>query len=183
MICDTEDNLQIAAYKLNQIITEHGLTVSVQKTKLMAFKGGDPVRSKIVIDNSIVEQVNSFNFLVYLIFYRTEVDIDNKLSIYLKITGIMNNMFRPQKTLKKTRLKLYSTLALTHLLYSCQIWAIKAGDTRKITAAEMKYMRKVAGYVWADNKQTNTEIAEELNITPVWTKYVNTVESGCSMYL
>ena len=32
IIADTEDNLQKAAHKLNQIITEYGLTVSVQKT-------------------------------------------------------------------------------------------------------------------------------------------------------
>jgi len=32
IISNTEDNLQKAVYKLNQIITEHGLTVSVQKT-------------------------------------------------------------------------------------------------------------------------------------------------------
>jgi hypothetical protein len=37
IIRDTEDNLQKAAYKLNQIITEYGLTISVQKTKSMAF--------------------------------------------------------------------------------------------------------------------------------------------------
>jgi len=46
MISNTEDNLQKAVYKLNQIITEHGLTVFVQKAKLLAFKEGDPVRSK-----------------------------------------------------------------------------------------------------------------------------------------
>jgi len=33
IIADTEDNLQKAAHKLNQITTEYGLTVSVQKTK------------------------------------------------------------------------------------------------------------------------------------------------------
>jgi len=38
-ISNTEDNLLKAVYKLNQITTEHGLTVSLQKTKLMAFKG------------------------------------------------------------------------------------------------------------------------------------------------
>jgi len=52
-----------AAYKLNQIITEYVLTISVQKTKSMAFKGRDPVRIKIAIDNKIIEQVNSFNYL------------------------------------------------------------------------------------------------------------------------
>jgi hypothetical protein len=34
-----------------------------------------------------------------------------KLNNYLKITGILNNVFRPQKALKKTRIKLYNTLA------------------------------------------------------------------------
>jgi hypothetical protein len=48
--------LQKAAYKLNRIITEHGLTISAQKTKeLMAFKGRDPVGNKILIDNRIIE--------------------------------------------------------------------------------------------------------------------------------
>ena len=77
LIADTEDNLQKAAYKLNHIITEYGLTISVQKTKSMAFKGRDPVRTKIVIDNKIIEQVNSFNCLGNMISYEKELDIDN----------------------------------------------------------------------------------------------------------
>ena len=39
---------------------------------------------------------------------------------YLKITGIMNNMLRPQKTLKKKRIKLYSTPALPGVLYGSE---------------------------------------------------------------
>jgi hypothetical protein len=39
LLVETEDNLQKTVHKLNRIITEHGLTISVQKTKLMAFKG------------------------------------------------------------------------------------------------------------------------------------------------
>jgi DNA-binding CsgD family transcriptional regulator len=46
---------------------------------------------------------------------------------------------------------------------------IKARDARRITAAEMKYMRRTAGHTWTDHK-TNTEIAKELNITPVLDK-------------
>jgi len=63
IIADIEDNLQKAAHKLNQIITEYGLTISVQKTKSVAFKRRDPVRTKIVIDNKIIEQVKLFNYL------------------------------------------------------------------------------------------------------------------------
>jgi transcription initiation factor TFIIIB Brf1 subunit/transcription initiation factor TFIIB len=60
IIADTEDNLQKAAHKLNRTITEYGLAVSVQKTKSMSFKGRDPVRTKLVIDNKIIEQVIFF---------------------------------------------------------------------------------------------------------------------------
>jgi len=54
-------------------------TISVQKTKSMAFRGRDPVRTKIVIDNKIMEQVNSFNYLRN-ISYEKELDIDNKIT-------------------------------------------------------------------------------------------------------
>jgi len=80
IIADTEGNLQKAAHKFNQIITEYGLTISVQKTKFMAFKGRDPVRTKIVIDNKIIEQVNLFNYLENMVFYEGELGIDNKLN-------------------------------------------------------------------------------------------------------
>ena len=39
---------------------------------------------------------------------------------------------------------------------------VKASDARRITAAEMKYMRRTAGYTWIDYR-TNAKIAKELN--------------------
>ena len=97
------------------------------------------------------------------------MDIDDKLHNYLKFTGILNNVFRPQKTLKKTRIKLYNTLALPVLLYGSETWTIETRDARRITAADMKYMRRTAGYTQRDFK-TNTQIAKELKITPILDK-------------
>jgi hypothetical protein len=45
-------------------------------------------------------------------------------------------------------------------------WTIKARDARRITTAEMKYMRRTAGYIWTDYK-TNVQFAKELKITPI----------------
>ena len=45
-------------------------------------------------------------------------------------------------------------------------WTVKAKNTRRITAAEMKYMRRTAGYSRTDYK-TNRQIAMELKITSV----------------
>ena len=67
------------------------------------------------------------------------------------------------------------------LLYGSETWTIKASDARRITA-EMKYMRRTAGYTWTDYK-TNAQIAKELKITPIlyklleykrsWIQHVN----------
>jgi len=46
------------------------------------------------------------------------------------------------------------------VLYGSENWTVKAKDVRRITAAEMKYMRRTAGYPWPDYK-TNTLIAKE----------------------
>ena len=43
-----------------------------------------------------------------------------------------------KKTLRKTRIKLYNTLALPVFLYGRETWTIKGRDARRITAAEMK---------------------------------------------
>jgi hypothetical protein len=73
------------------------------------------------------------------------------------------------------------------LLYGSETWTIKARDTRRITAAEMKYMKRTAGYIWTDYK-TNGQIAKELKITPIldklleykrnWIQHVNRMPSN-----
>jgi len=50
------------------------------------------------------------------------------------------------------------------LLYGSETWTIKTRDARRITAAEMKYMRRTAGYTLTDYK-TNAQIAKEFKIT------------------
>jgi hypothetical protein len=74
------------------------------------IKGRDPTGSKTVINNKIMEQVNTFNCLVNLMSYEKEKD--NKITIFLKITEIINNTFKPTEVQKDTRIKIYNTLAL-----------------------------------------------------------------------
>ena len=61
IIQDSEDKLQKSVYILNQMSKDYNLKISMDKTKIMAFKGKHLVRSKIEIDGSILEQVKQFN--------------------------------------------------------------------------------------------------------------------------
>jgi len=40
-----------------------------------------------------------------MISYEGELDTDNKLNTFLKITGVLNNVFRPQKNPKENNTK------------------------------------------------------------------------------
>jgi len=53
--------------------------------------------------NSLVSCTNKYgnNYLGNVIAYEGELDTDNKLNNFLKITDILNNVFRPQETLRK----------------------------------------------------------------------------------
>jgi hypothetical protein len=60
-------------------------------------------------------------------------------------------------------------VALPVLLYGSETWTVKARDASRVTAVEMKYVRRTAEYNGTDCK-TNTQIAKELKITPILDK-------------
>jgi hypothetical protein len=88
-------------------------------------------------------------------------DITSKLSKFLQITGIINHVLKPSKVQKQTSLKIYNTLALPTLLYGSETWTLREQDKSRITAAEIKFMRKTAKYTRQDHKR-NQKIMKEL---------------------
>ena len=68
------------------------------------------------------------------------------------------------------------------MLYGSETSTIKTRDARRITAAEMKYMGRTAGYTWTDYK-TNAQITKELKLKTIldnlleykrsWVQHVN----------
>jgi hypothetical protein len=138
----------------------------------MTFRERDPIRSKIVINNKIIEQINTFNYLGCSLSYEREKDVTTKVSKFLQITGIINQVLKLSKVQRQTRLRIYNTVAIPILLYGCEAWALKEQDKPRITAAEMKFMRKTAKYTWQDHKR-NQDITEELKIQQVMEKINN----------
>jgi hypothetical protein len=74
-------------------------------------------------------------------------DIDVKISKFLKITHLINTIFKPSKVQKQTRIQIYNTLALPTLLYGSKNWTVKANNKTRITTAEMRLMRTTAKYI------------------------------------
>jgi hypothetical protein len=49
------------------------------------------------------------------------------------------------------------------MLYGSETWTVKPSDAKRIKAAEMKYMRRTAGYTWdrLQNKCTNCQMSSK----------------------
>ncbi|KAJ4434368.1 hypothetical protein ANN_22927 [Periplaneta americana] len=166
IISNSEDNLQRGLYTLNEILKDFGMEISAQKSKVMAFLGQDPVRSKIIHNNQCLEQVQNFNYLGCEISYQNEKDVNKKITKFTQILGIINNTLKAKLVQNSTRIKIYNTLALPTLLYGSEIWTLKKKDMNRIKATEMKFFRRTAGYTLLDRKR-NEEILEQLEVESV----------------
>jgi hypothetical protein len=63
IMASTEVELQSATYALNSTAIKYNLKISVDKTQAVAMKGKKDVRTKIVINSNIIEQINSVKYV------------------------------------------------------------------------------------------------------------------------
>jgi hypothetical protein len=85
----------------------------------MAFEGKHPRRSKIVIDNKIIEQVSHFNYLGCDVSYNYDADLQIKLNKFQYMSGTIKHTLT-NKTRKDTQLKFYKVMAVPTHLYGCE---------------------------------------------------------------
>ena len=130
----------------------------------MAFRGIHLIRSKIVIDGSIMEQVYQFNYLGCELSLVGEVDLDKKLNRFQHMYGTIRRYLK--KTSMGAQVKLYKVTTRPTLLYWSETWVTTKRDDSRITAAEMRFLRGIKGYRRLD-KIKNSYITEELQISGI----------------
>jgi hypothetical protein len=169
----SEAALQIYIHKLEKITSKYTLKISIRKTKIIASKGRDPIRRKIVINNNIIEPKNTFDYLDCYIAYKYAKDVTVKISVFLQITEIINRTLKPSQVHRHTRLKIYNTSALPTLLYELETLAIIEQVKSRIKSGKTKFMMRRANYTW-QNYKTNDGTVSELKINPRVKKIQNT---------
>jgi hypothetical protein len=115
----------------------------------------EPIRSKICINNKTLKQQNNFSYLGYNISYEGEKDLNIKDGIFFKALGIINQIFKLSLVSRHTRIRIYKTLARTVLSYGSEAWTIRRNDERRLISAEMRFLRRTAGYTRWDHKRNN----------------------------
>jgi len=69
---DSEDAQQISIQNLGIVTSKNGLKLSKSKIKTMAFKGTELVRSRVIINNNVIDLINIFHDLGCSISHQNE---------------------------------------------------------------------------------------------------------------
>jgi hypothetical protein len=165
LLAKPEDDLQYSVHNLNKIASEFSMEINAEKTRVMAFRGMEPIRSKICINNNTLKQQNTFNYLGYNISYEGEKDLNINAANFAKVLGIINQIFKPSLVSRHTRIRIYKTLARPVLSHGSEAWTIRRNDERILISAEMCFMR-TAGYTRSDHKR-NEYILTELQMSQI----------------
>jgi hypothetical protein len=104
--------------------------------------------------------------LRYNICYEGEKDMSTKAANFVKILGIINQIFKPSLISRHTRIRIYKTLARPVLSYGSEAWTIGRTDERRLISAEMRFLGRAAGYTRWDHKR-NEDILTELQMSQI----------------
>jgi hypothetical protein len=106
VFANSEDDLQHSIYQFQLTAEKFSMKISIDKSKAMAFKGKEHIRSKICVYDKPIEQVSSFKHLHYKISYEKDINISTKIVNYDRAMGIINQIFKPSLVQKRTRISL-----------------------------------------------------------------------------
>jgi hypothetical protein len=166
LLAKSEDDLQYSVHNLNNIASEFSMEINAEKTRVMAFRGMEPIRSKICFNNKTLKQQNTFNYLGYNISYEGEKDLNIKAANFVKVLGIINQIFKPSLVSRHTIIRIYKTLARPVLSCGSEAWTIRRTGEIRLISAEMRFLRRTAGYTRWDHK-INEDILTKLQISRI----------------
>ena len=122
----------------------------------MGFLGKEHMRTKIVMNVKIIEQVRYFNYLGCNISYCERKEVNNKINKFQRMCGTLSITLKG-KTQLSTQIKFYKVMAVPVLMYGSENWSLNRSE-----AAEMGFLRPTAGYTLLDKK--SSDIREQLGI-------------------
>jgi len=110
------------------------MEISTEKSETMILLGHCPVRCKFFVDNKCLHEVKNFKYLGCEISYGNEKDIQQKISTYAEIQGILHNSFKPTRVQKFLRMNVYNAPNLPILLYGNEIGTFRKRDKKRLAS-------------------------------------------------
>ena len=172
LIADNDIYLQEIVETWTNTLKSVNFNINKEKCKILHVtkkKENEKVKPKIVIDSTELETVEQFTYLGTIFTSNGKIgqEIKNRISQATKTYYQINKTIVNKKEVsEKTKMQIYRTVFLPTLLYGSESWARTTKTDQRITATEMKYLRRVANKTKWD-RERNAKIRKDLKVKPV----------------
>ena len=157
LLAESEEELKSLLMKVKEESEKVGLTLNIQKTKIMA---SGPITSR-QIDG---ETVADFIFLGSKITADGDCshEIKRRLLLGRKIMTNLDSILKSRDITLSTKVHLVKAMVFPVVLYGCESWTIKKAECRRIDAFELWCWRRLLRVPWAA-RRSNQSILKEIS--------------------
>ena len=148
---------------------QQALWVSTQtgikrRSKILELESGDGPRT-VHINNQVVETVSKFTY------FGSDIDsegysypeIHRCMGIAGSIMAQLDNVWHQQRLSLSTKLRIYSSLMQSVMLYSSETWTMRKVDSDRIQSFHMQELRCILDIRWY-NKVSNAVVNERTKL-------------------
>ena len=174
LVCSSREGVERSARVLDQVASEWGLTLSLQKTKLMvAGTWSEEDLQPIVIRGDSIEVVPEFRYLGSIVEMHGEVlkDVEDKIARASRAFGVLcRPVFQDKGLSLKTKKMVYRAVVMGVLLYGAEAWVNKRAATRKLESFNNKCLRRILGITKAQQRVgriTSAEVRRRFGVEEV----------------
>ena len=160
LFTDNPDNWSHVLRSYEAAACTMGLHTNWSKTKVQNI-GAGPAPDPVQMDGQTVESVTKFTYLgsdVDSDGYSTP-EIHRRIGMASSIMGQLDRIWKQQNLSLHTKLRVYSSLVLSVLLYGSETWTMRKTDSDKVQAFHMSSQRRILGIRWYDHV-TNSTVKE-----------------------
>ena len=147
----SREDIVRAAQVLDEVTTEWGLTVNVQKTKMMVAgvpRGSNASLQPISIRGENIEIVTEFKYLGAIIEECGGIkkELESRIAKASRTFGALRRpVFDDKDITLATKRLVYRSVVLGVLLYGAETWVIKRDTSKKLEAFHNRCLRSILG--------------------------------------
>ena len=147
------EGLKNLLMKVKEESEKAGLTLNIQKTKIMA---SNPITSW-QIDRETMETVTDFIFLGFKITEDVDYSHEIKRCLLLgrKAMTNLNSLLKSRDITLLTKVHLVKAMVFPIIMYGCESWTIKKTEHRRIDAFELWCWRRLWRVPWMQGDPTS----------------------------
>ena len=133
--------------RLDRVSRKYSLLINVDKTKVMARDG---IACRILIQNELLEQVDTFLYLGSLITEDGEwtTEFRTRLNRGQAIEASLQKIWKSHNIPISTKIRLMKALVWPVATYGCESWTLRKNEETRLDAFEMKGLRRMLRVSW-----------------------------------